>query len=389
MDLLEHHARELFARHGVPVLDGRLATTPQEARTAAESLDSPVLVVKAQVKVGGRGKAGGVRVVRTPAEAEDAARAILGMDIKGHTVRSVLVTEGAEIAEEHYFSILLDRSAHGLTALCSKEGGVEIEQLAKDKPEALARHEIDPLEGLTAKASRDLLEAAGFDAEQIGAIAPVLERLWEVYRDEDATLVEVNPLVTTTGGEILALDGKVSIDDNSLFRHDDLAALASTDSKDPLEEEAQRLGLNYVKLDGEVGVVGNGAGLVMSSLDVVAYAGRDFGGIHPANFLDIGGGASASVMADGLGLVLADPQVKSVFINVFGGITACDQVALGIVGALEKIGDRAAKPIVVRLDGNAVEEGREVLRRAKHPLVHIADSMDDAARQAAALAAGK
>lgn len=389
MDLLEHHARELFARHGVPVLDGRLATTLQEARTAAESLDSPVLVVKAQVKVGGRGKAGGVRVVRTPAEAEDAARAILGMDIKGHTVRSVLVAEGAEIAEEHYFSILLDRSAHGLTALCSKEGGVEIEQLAKDKPEALARHEIDPLEGLTAKASRDLLEAAGFDAKQIDAIAPILERLWEVYRDEDATLVEVNPLVTTTGGEILALDGKVSIDDNSLFRHDDLAALASTDSKDPLEEEAQRLGLNYVKLDGEVGVVGNGAGLVMSSLDVVAYAGRDFGGVKPANFLDIGGGASASVMADGLGLVLADPQVKSVFINVFGGITACDQVALGIVGALEKIGDRAAKPIVVRLDGNAVEEGGEVLRRAKHPLVHIADSMDDAARQAAALAAGK
>lgn len=389
MDLLEHHARELFARHGVPVLDGRLATTLQEARTAAESLDSPVLVVKAQVKVGGRGKAGGIRVVRTPAEAEDAARAILGMDIKGHTVRSVLVAEGAEIAEEHYFSILLDRSAHGLTALCSKEGGVEIEQLAKDKPEALARHEIDPLEGLTAKASRDLLEAAGFDAKQIDAIAPILERLWEVYRDEDATLVEVNPLVTTTGGEILALDGKVSIDDNSLFRHDDLAALASTDSKDPLEEEAQRLGLNYVKLDGEVGVVGNGAGLVMSSLDVVAYAGRDFGGVNPANFLDIGGGASASVMADGLGLVLADPQVKSVFINVFGGITACDQVALGIVGALEKIGDRAAKPIVVRLDGNAVEEGGEVLRRAKHPLVHIADSMDDAARQAAALAAGK
>lgn len=389
MDLLEHHARELFARHGVPVLDGRLATTPKEARTAAESIDSPVLVVKAQVKVGGRGKAGGVRVVHTPAEAEDAARAILGMDIKGHTVHSVLVTEGAEIAEEHYFSILLDRSAHGLTALCSKEGGVEIEQLAKDKPEALARHEIDPFEGLTAKASRDLLEAAGFDAKQIDVIAPVLERLWEVYRDEDATLVEVNPLVTTTGGEILALDGKVSIDDNSLFRHDDLAALASTDSKDPLEEEAQRLGLNYVKLDGEVGVVGNGAGLVMSSLDVVAYAGRDFGGIHPANFLDIGGGASASVMADGLGLILADPQVKSVFINVFGGITACDQVALGIVSALEKIGDRAAKPIVVRLDGNAVEEGREVLRRAKHPLVHITDSMDDAARQAAALAAGK
>lgn len=389
VDLLEHQARDVFARHGVPVLPGILARTPAEARAAADKLGTPVLVVKAQVKVGGRGKAGGVKVVRTPAEAEEAARAILGMDIKGHTVHSVLVAEGADIAEEYYFSILLDRSSHGLTALCSKEGGVEIEQLAKERPEALARVEIDPLEGLTAEASRDLLEAAGFDAEQIGAIAPVLERLWEVYRDEDATLVEVNPLVTTTGGEILALDGKVSIDDNSLFRHDDLAALASTDSKDPLEEEAQRLGLNYVKLDGEVGVVGNGAGLVMSSLDVVAYAGRDFGGIHPANFLDIGGGASASVMADGLGLVLADPQVKSVFINVFGGITACDQVALGIVSALEKIGDRAAKPIVVRLDGNAVEEGREVLRRAKHPLVHIADSMDDAARQAAALAAGK
>lgn len=389
MDLLEYQARELFARHGVPVLGGILARTPAEARAAAEKLDTPILVVKAQVKVGGRGKAGGVKVVSTPSEAEEAAQGILGMDIKGHTVASVLVAEGADIAEEYYFSILLDRSAHGLTALCSREGGVEIEQLAKERPEALARVEIDPLEGITPGVARHILEEASFDSGEIEQIAPVLERLWTVYLEEDATLVEVNPLVKTPAGDILALDGKVSIDNNALFRHDDLAAIAAEESADPLEEEAKRLGLNYVKLNGEVGVVGNGAGLVMSSLDVVAYAGRDFGGIHPANFLDIGGGASASVMADGLGLVLADPQVKSVFINVFGGITACDQVALGIVGALDELGDRATKPIVVRLDGNAVEEGRAVLRSAHHSLIRIADTMDDAAQQAAALAAGK
>ncbi len=389
MDLLEYQAREFFARHGVPVLGGILAKTAGEARAAAEKLAAPVIVVKAQVKVGGRGKAGGVKVVSTPAEAEDAAHGILGMDIKGHTVNSVLVAEGSDIAEEYYFSILLDRSTHGLTALCSKEGGVEIEQLAKERPAALARVELDPLEGITPGVARRILDEAGFDSGEIQQIAPVLERLWAVYLEEDATLVEVNPLVKTPEGTILALDGKVSIDDNALFRHDDHAAIAEEENADPLEEEAKRLGLNYVKLDGEVGVVGNGAGLVMSSLDVVAYAGRDFGGIHPANFLDIGGGASASVMADGLGLVLADPQVASVFINVFGGITACDQVALGIVGALDKLGDRATKPIVVRLDGNAVEEGRAVLREAHHPLVRIADTMDDAARQAAALAAGK
>ncbi len=386
MDLYEYQARDLFESHGVPVLRGIVATTPEEAKQAAEALGHFPVVVKAQVKIGGRGKAGGVKLAHSASEAEAWARRILGMDIKGHIVRSVMVAEGAAIDEEYYFSILLDRANRRHIALCSREGGMDIETLAETRPDALARVGLDPSVGVDDGVAREILTEAGFPAEEQDALAPVLVSLWETYRDQDATLVEVNPLVRLDGGEIVALDGKITLDDNAAFRHPEHSGLADYSSEDPLEVAAQSAGLNYVRLDGEVGIIGNGAGLVMSTLDVVALAGEDLG-VKPANFLDIGGGASAEVMAQGLDVILGDPQVKSVFVNVFGGITACDEVANGILGALNILGDGAKKPIVVRLDGNKVDEGRAILEEANNPLVTLVPTMDQAAATAAELAA--
>ena len=386
VDLYEYQARDMFAEHGVPVLEATVAETSDAARAGAEQIGGGTVVVKAQVKVGGRGKAGGVKLAHSPAEAAEMAEQILGMDIKGHTVHRVMVAQGASIAEEYYFSVLLDRANRSYLAMASREGGMEIEVLAVERPEALARVGVDPLVGIDEAKAREIVEAAGFADDVKDEIARVIQQLWVVYRDEDATLVEVNPLVKTTDGKIIALDGKVSLDENAAFRHPGHEALEDTAAADPLEAAAKAKGLNYVKLDGEVGIIGNGAGLVMSTLDVVAYAGEEFG-VKPANFLDIGGGASAEVMANGLHIILGDPQVKSVFVNVFAGITSCDAVADGIVSALQILGDEATKPLVVRLDGNNVIEGRRILAEAAHPLVTVVDTMDGAARTAAELAA--
>ena len=385
MDLYEYQARDVFEKYGVPVLAGIVADTPDEVRAAAEKLGG-VVVVKAQVKTGGRGKAGGVKVAKNPDEAYEAAQTILGLDIKGHVVKRVMVAAGARIATEYYFSVLLDRANRSYLSLCSVEGGVEIEQLAVEKPEALARVEVDPLRGIDHAKAVEIAAEAGFDETLVDRVADVFVKLFEVYKGEDATLVEVNPLVLTEDGEVIALDGKVSLDDNAEFRHPEHAALEDKEAADPLEAKAKEHALNYVKLDGEVGVIGNGAGLVMSTLDVVAYAGERHGGVKPANFLDIGGGASAEVMAAGLDVILGDEQVKSVFVNVFGGITACDAVAHGIVGALAELGSAATKPLVVRIDGNRVEEGRRILQEANHPLVTLAATMDEGADKAAELA---
>ena len=393
MDLFEYQARDMFEAHGVPVLAGIVAETVEEARAAAEVIGAKsggVVVVKAQVKVGGRGKAGGVKVARSIDEAVEAARGILGMDIKGHKVHKVMIAAGAQIAEEYYFSVLLDRANRSYLAMASKEGGVEIEVLAVERPEALARIPVDPIVGIDAAKAREIVDAANFDEEIKDEVSSVIQKLWTVYRDEDATLVEVNPLVRTTDGRIVALDGKVSLDENAGFRHPDHEALEDKASADPLEAAAKAKNLNYVRLDGSVGIIGNGAGLVMSTLDVVAYAGEEFGGPgdhpKPANFLDIGGGASADVMINGLHIILGDKNVKSVLVNVFGGITSCDEVANGIVGALKVLGDEATKPLVVRLDGNNVKEGRRILAEAAHPLVTVEETMDGAARKAAELA---
>ena len=387
MDLYEYQARDLFEKHGVPVLRGIVAENPEQASQAAAELGTSVVAVKAQVKIGGRGKAGGVKIAKSPEEAAQHAEKILGMDIKGHTVHKVMIAEGADIAEEYYFSILLDRSERRYLVLCSREGGMDIETLAKERPEALAKVPVDPIEGIDEAVAGTILTEAGFPAEEHAAIVPAIVKLWETYRDEDATLVEVNPLIKTKDGKVLAIDAKMTVDDNASFRQPDHAALVDRATTDPLELRAKELGLNYVKLDGNVGVIGNGAGLVMSTLDVTAYAGEEFpGSPRPANFLDIGGGAYAEVMANGLDVILSDPQVRSVFVNIFGGITACDQVAKGVKGALEKLGDQASKPLVVRLDGNAVEEGRAILSEYNHPLVTMVETMDEAARKAAELA---
>jgi succinyl-CoA synthetase beta subunit len=386
VDLYEYQARDMFEKHGVPVLQGIVADTPEEARAAAEKIGG-LTVVKAQVKTGGRGKAGGVKVAKTPDDAFEAAKAILGLDIKGHVVKRLMVAEGAAIDQEYYFSVLLDRANRSYLSLCSYEGGMDIEQLAVERPDALARIEVNPTEGITLAKAKEIAVAAKFPADLVDKVAEVFVLLYGVYTAEDATLVEVNPLVLTDDGRILALDGKVTLDANAEFRQPDHAALEDKDAADPLEAKAKEHDLNYVKLDGEVGIIGNGAGLVMSTLDVVAYAGENYGGVKPANFLDIGGGASAEVMAAGLSVILGDPQVKSVFVNVFGGITACDAVANGIVAALDMLGDAATKPLVVRLDGNSVEKGREILAAANHPLVTLATTMDDGADRAAALAA--
>ncbi|HEX6150048.1 ADP-forming succinate--CoA ligase subunit beta [Nocardioides sp.] len=385
MDLMEYQAKELFAKHGVAVTLGTTVMTPEDARAAAEEIGG-VSVVKAQVKAGGRGKAGGVKVVKTPEEAEEAARAILDLEIKGLPVNRVLVVPGASIEEEYYFSYLLDRANRSYLCIASVEGGVEIEEVAKTNPDAVKKIPIDALTGVDAAKAEAIVDEAGFPAPLRDQAIQMLQQLWAVFVEEDATLVEVNPLARLTGDKLEALDGKVSLDDNADFRHEDHARFEIREESDPLESKAKDKGLNYVKLDGQVGIIGNGAGLVMSTLDVVAYAGERHGGVEPANFLDIGGGANAQVMADGLDVIIHDEQVKSVFVNVFGGITACDEVANGIKGALEILGDEATKPLVVRLDGNNVAQGRAILDELNHPLVTQVATMDGAADKAAELA---
>jgi succinyl-CoA synthetase beta subunit len=390
VDLYEYQAKDLFAAHGVPVLPGRTVETPDDAAAVAAELGTAV-VVKAQVKTGGRGKAGGVKLASTPDEAREKAQDILGLDIKGHIVHRVLVTEASDIAEEYYFSFLLDRSNRTFLAMASAEGGMEIEQLAVERPDALARVAIDAIAGVDRAKAAEIVAQAKIPAAVADEAADVIVKLWETFVSEDATLVEVNPLVRDPQDRVLALDGKVTLDDNAGFRHPDHAALVDERTENPLEAKAKAKGLNYVKLDdGQVGIIGNGAGLVMSTLDVVAYAGEKHGGVKPANFLDIGGGASAQVMADGLDVILGDDDVRSVFVNVFGGITACDAVATGIVEALKILDSNdsggATKPLVVRLDGNNVLEGRRILDEANHPLVTQVDTMDNAADKAAELA---
>jgi succinyl-CoA synthetase beta subunit len=391
VDLYEYQGRELFARHGLPVLAGGVAETPEEARAIADRLGGRV-VVKAQVKVGGRGKAGGVKLAEDAAEAQARATDILGMDIKGHTVHKVMLTITADIAEEYYFSYLLDRANRTFLCIASVAGGMDIEQVAAETPDKVAKVTIDANVGVDEATARRIVEQAGFPAEVADQVVDIAVKLWRAFIAEDATLVEVNPLAKTNTGEVLCLDAKVTLDANADFRHPEHEALVDQSAVDPLEQQAKEKDLNYVKLDGEVGIIGNGAGLVMSTLDVVAYAGEEFGGVKPANFLDIGGGASASVMANGLEIVLFDPSVKSVFVNVFGGITACDEVANGIVHAFDLLAERGeavTKPLVVRLDGNNAEAGRAILDGAGNPLVERVDTMDGAARRAAELAASQ
>jgi succinyl-CoA synthetase beta subunit len=392
VDLFEYQAKDLFASYGVPIQEGKIAATPAEARAiAAEFIAAgkPGVVIKAQVKTGGRGKAGGVKLAGDPDEAQAKAEKILGMDIKGHTVHSVLVAEDIDIAQEYYLSFLLDRSDRTFLAMCSVEGGVEIEEVARTNPQALARIPVSPLTGVDAAKAAEIVAAGRLPEEARAGAAALAERMWAVFTDEDATLVEVNPLVLTGDGRVIALDAKVTLDDNAAFRQN-FEQFADPTAVDPLEARAKAKHLNYVKLEGEVGIIGNGAGLVMSTLDVVAYAGEAFGGVRPANFLDIGGGASAEVMANGLDIVLSDPSVRSVLVNVFGGITACDAVANGIVSAIGLLADRGEPvrlPIVVRLDGNAAAEGRRILDEAGIAVVEQVATMDDAARRAAELAA--
>ncbi len=382
---MEYQAKELFAKHDVPVTLGRTVESAADARAAAEEIGGTV-VVKAQVKAGGRGKAGGVKLAKTPEEAEQHASAILGMEIKGLTVNRVLVVPAEQIEEEYYFSFLLDRANRSYLCIASVEGGVEIEEVAKTNPDAVKKIPIGADTGVDEAKARAIVDEAAFPDVLRDQAVSLVQALWKVFVEEDATLVEVNPLARLAGDRLEALDGKVSLDENADFRHQDHAQFEDKAAADPLEAKAKAKGLNYVKLDGSVGIIGNGAGLVMSTLDVVAYAGEKHGGVTPANFLDIGGGANAEVMANGLDVILHDAQVKSVFVNVFGGITACDEVANGIVGALDILGDEATKPLVVRLDGNNVEEGRRILDEANHPLVTLVDTMDGAADKAAELA---
>ena len=386
MDLFEYQARDLFEANSIPVLKAKVATTAAQARDAAQEIGGKV-VVKAQVKVGGRGKAGGVKLAENGDDAFVKAEAILGMDIKGHIVKKVMIAAAAPIESEYYLAILLDRSNRSFLVMASVAGGMDIEEVAHKTPEKLAKVHIDPNEGISQEKALAIVRQGGFGSDIEKQVADVLVTLWKTFQSSDATLVEVNPLVKTVDGRVIALDGKVTLDDNAAFRHPEFEALIDHEAADPLEALAKERDLNYVKLQGEVGVIGNGAGLVMSTLDVVAYAGERFGGVKPANFLDIGGGASAQVMADGLSIILGDKDVKSVFVNVFGGITSCDAVANGIIQALEMLGDKASKPIVVRLDGNNVIEGRAILNKANHPLIQQVDSMDGAAARAAELAA--
>ena len=384
MDLFEYQARDLFEAHQIPVLAGAVATTPDQAQAAAAKMGGKV-VVKAQVKVGGRGKAGGVKLAENADEAKEKASAILGMDIKGHTVHKVMIAQAAPIDSEYYLAILLDRANRNFLVMASVAGGMEIEEVAHKTPEKLAKVGINPNIGIDKAKALEIAKGGQFPADIIDQVADVLVKLWQAFIKEDATLMEINPLVKTSDGKVIALDGKVTLDDNSTFRHPEHEKLVDHDSTNPLEKLAKEKDLNYVKLEGQVGIIGNGAGLVMSTLDVVAYAGEKYG-VKPANFLDIGGGASAEVMANGLSIILGDSDVKSVFVNVFGGITACDAVANGIVQALDMLGSKATKPIVVRLDGNNVELGRKILNDANHPLVQQLETMDGAAAKAAELA---
>jgi succinyl-CoA synthetase beta subunit len=386
VDLFEYQARDLFEANSIPVLKAKVATTAAQARDAAQEIGGKV-VVKAQVKIGGRGKAGGVKLAENGEDAYVKAEAILGMDIKGHIVKKVMIAAAAPIESEYYLAILLDRSNRSFLVMASVAGGMDIEEVAHKTPEKLAKVHIDPNEGISQEKALAIVRQGGFGSDVENQVADVLVTLWNTFQSSDATLVEVNPLVKTVDGRVIALDGKVTLDDNAAFRHPEFEALIDHEAADPLEALAKERDLNYVKLQGEVGVIGNGAGLVMSTLDVVAYAGEKFGGVKPANFLDIGGGASAQVMADGLSIILGDKDVKSVFVNVFGGITSCDAVANGIIQALEMLGDKASKPIVVRLDGNNVIEGRAILNKANHPLIQQVESMDGAAAKAAELAA--
>ena len=387
MDLYEYQAKQLFGKHGLPVTAGDVCSDINAAVAMSESIGGPV-VVKAQVKTGGRGKAGGVKLAKDPAETREVATAILGMDIKGHTVHKVLVAHAADIAEEYYVSFLLDRANRAFLAMASVEGGVEIEEVAVNNPDALAKIRVDALVGVTPEIAREIAAAAKFDEAIQAQVADILVKLWEVMVAEDATLVEVNPLVLTPTGEVLALDGKVTIDDNAGYRQPEQAGFDDS-AADDIETRAKAMGLNYVKLQGDVGIIGNGAGLVMSTLDVVAYAGEEFGNIKPANFLDIGGGASAEVMANGLDIVLNDPDVQAVFVNIFGGITSCDAVANGILQAVDQLGERVTKPIVARIDGNNAVEGRAILNNANHEFIELVDTMDAAARRVAELAAAR
>ena len=387
MDLFEYQARDLFESHQIPVLAGAVATTADQAYSAAEKIGGKV-VVKAQVKVGGRGKAGGGKLAENAADAKEKAGAILGMDIKGHIVKKVMIAQAAPIESEYYLAILLDRANRNFLVMASVAGGMEIEEVAHKTPEKLARVGIDPNKGIDKAQALEIAKGGQFPADVLDQVGDVLVKLWQAFIKEDATLMEINPLVKTTDGKVIALDGKVTLDDNAIFRHPEHEALVDHDATNPLEKLAKEKDLNYVKLDGQVGIIGNGAGLVMSTLDVVAYAGEKYG-VKPANFLDIGGGASAEVMANGLSIILGDSDVKSVFVNVFGGITACDAVANGIVQALEILGSKATKPIVVRLDGNNVELGRKILSEANHPLIQQIETMDGAAAKAAELAASK
>lgn len=385
MDLFEYQARDLFESHQIPVLAGAVATTADEAAAAATKIGGKV-VIKAQVKVGGRGKAGGVKLADNAADAKEKAKAILGMDIKGHIVNKVMIAQAAPIESEYYLAILLDRANRNFLVMASVAGGMEIEEVAHKTPEKLARVGIDPNTGIDKAKALAIVKGGQFPDDVLDQVVEVLIKLWQAFVKEDATLMEINPLVKTKDGKVIALDGKVTLDDNAGFRHLDHEQLVDHASTNPLEAKAKEMDLNYVKLDGQVGIIGNGAGLVMSTLDVVAYAGEKYG-VKPANFLDIGGGASAEIMANGLSIILGDEDVRSVFVNVFGGITACDAVATGIVQALAMLGDKATKPIVVRLDGNNVELGRKILNEANHPLIQQLDTMDGAAAKAAQLAA--
>ncbi|MBY5162534.1 ADP-forming succinate--CoA ligase subunit beta [Salsipaludibacter albus] len=385
MDLVEYQGKQLFGRNGVAVPPpGRVCTTVDEVAAAAEEL-GPVTVVKSQVKTGGRGKAGGVKVAPTPAEAVAAAESIFGLDIKGHTVNVIYVEPASDIAEEYYLSIMHDRVGKGYLVIASREGGVDIEEVNRTDPDAVVKQPLLPSEtadGLPVDTARDIITRANFPAEVVDAAADLLVALFGAMVAEDATLVEINPLVRTTDDRVIALDSKVTLDANAAFRHDGYAEweVEGLEASDPLEAKAKEEGIQYVKLDGSVGVLGNGAGLVMATLDVVAQAGG-----KAADFLDIGGGASADVMAESLALVLSDPQVKSVFVNVFGGITRGEDVANGILEACDRLGEFPQK-LVVRLDGTNAEQGRAILTEAAHPSVVSAATMSEAAEKAVELA---
>ena len=380
MDLYEYQGKELFRRFGIPVSDGRVATSPEEARTAAQELGGQV-VVKAQVLTGGRGKAGGIKLADGPEEAEAHARDILGMDINGHVVRKLWIESASDIAREYYLSLTFDRGEKKALFMFTKEGGIDIEEVAAERPEALARLHVDPLEGFQPYQARRLIYRAGIEDEgEQKQIAKIAEQLYAAFVGTDAMLTEINPLIVTPDGQVKALDSKFTVDDNALYKHPDIAEMRDLEAYPPEERAAREKDVTYVKLDGDVGVLGNGAGLVMSTLDVVALAGG-----RPANFCDLGGGGDAQGVVDALEVITADPQVKSILFNIFGGITRCDEVARGILAALEQM--TIDDPIVVRLDGTNAEEGRRLLQEAAPQNLHVEPTMLDAARRAVELAA--